>query len=237
MMGGARRLVEMIGKRYLRSLCRHEFEHQVFHWLNERPVEYAFVFRYLAEVYPRTVLDVGTGTTALPSLIRSCGCLVTATDNVQDYWPRGMLNRHYHVIHDDITASRLSGVFDLVTCVSVLEHIEKSDQAVRNMFKLLRRGGHMILTFPYTERFYVRNVYELPGAAYGPGQPYITQSYSRTELSRWSQDNAATILAQEYWQFWDGDYWNVGARVVPPKRVSAEDKHQLTCVLLQKTMD
>lgn len=220
--------------RYIERLCRQEFEEQEFLRLNERPIEYGFVFRMLGELYPRTVLDVGTGTTALPHLLRHCGCIVTATDNVRDYWDAGMVNRHWHVIDDDINATRLSPGFDLVTCVSVLEHIQTPDAAVRNLLSLAAPGGHLLMTFPYTEKSYVKNVYDLPGSSYGKDAAYETQSYSRVELDRWLTENDATIVKQEYWRFWDGDYWTVGRQELPPKSVSVADKHQLTCVLIRR---
>ncbi len=220
--------------KYPAYLCKQEFEHQEFTKFNERPVELAFVFRMIAQIYPMKILDVGTGTTALPHLMRNCGPLVTASDNVRDYWDEGMINRHYHILNDDITDTHISDRFDLITCVSVLEHIEKSDTAVRNLFSLLNPGGHLVMTFPYNERSYVRNVYELPGSAYGMGNPYITQSYSRVELDRWLGENQAEIVEQEYWQFWSQDYWTVGSRIIPPKKVTAADKHQLLCVCLRR---
>ena len=218
---------------YVRRICREEFENQTLRF-NERPVEFDFVFRKLAEIYPRSVLDVGTGTTALPDLIQNCGFLVTATDNVRDYWPAGMFNRHYHVVDDDITNTRLRDTFDFITCVSVLEHIENADAAVRNMLTLLNPGGHLLMTLPYNEKRYVRNVYELPGSSYGRSLPYIAQAYSRAQLDEWFRDGRGTIVDQEYWQFWDGDYWTVGNQVIPPRPVRAEDKHQLSCILVQR---
>lgn len=230
----AKNLTKFLGRLYIERINTEEFANQSFGRFNERPVEFGFVFRKLAELYPRTVLDVGTGTTALPSLIRNCGCLVTATDNVRDYWPSGMTNRHYCVIDDDITATKLTGNFDLVTCVSVLEHITEPDAAVKNMISLLNPGGHLILTFPYSETTYVRNVYELPGSSYGRGLPYITQSYSRLDLDRWLASSGAKISDQEYWQCWSGNHWTVGEQVIPPRKVSIRDRHQLTCVLIER---
>jgi 2-polyprenyl-3-methyl-5-hydroxy-6-metoxy-1,4-benzoquinol methylase len=219
---------------YTSRACRVEFERQTFTRFNERAIEFAFVFRKIAELYPRRILDVGTGTTALPHLMRNCGPIVTATDNVRDYWPSGMLNRHYHVLDDDITRTKLTGPYDLITCISVLEHMERSDAAVRNMFSLLSPQGHLVATFPYNETMYVRNVYELAGSSYGRGCPYITQSYSRTEVLRWLKENGATIVEQEYWKCWEGDHWTVGAQVIPAKRVGVEEKHQLTCLDLTR---
>jgi 2-polyprenyl-3-methyl-5-hydroxy-6-metoxy-1,4-benzoquinol methylase len=234
MFSFARRRVKNLLDRYPQWLCRREFQSQSVTLFNERPIEFGFVFRKVGQIYPRTILDVGTGTTALPHLLRNCGFLVTATDNVRDYWPSGMRNRHYHIIDDDITATRLTDTFDLITCVSVLEHIENSDDAVRNMFSLLKPKGQLILTFPYSEKSYVRNVYELPGSSYGKGAPYITQSYSRKELARWLDENHGIIVDQEYWQFWTGDHWTVGEQLIPPRSVTAADRHQLTCILIQK---
>jgi len=230
----AKRIAWKLLNLYPEWLCRREFESQAFVRFNERPVELSFVFRTLAEIYPRSILDVGTGTAALPHLMRYCGALVTATDNVRDFWPADMFNRHFHIIDDDITDTGLKDKVDLITCISVLEHIERSDAAVRNMFSLLNPNGCLILTFPYSEGGYVRNVYELPGSSYGQGAPYIAQSYSRTELDRWLRENEGVIIEQEYWQFWEGEHWTVGKQLIPPRKVTAKDKHQLTCILIRK---
>ena len=37
-----------------------------------------------------------------PVLLRTCGFIVTAIDNVHDYWPQGMVHRHWAVHHQDI---------------------------------------------------------------------------------------------------------------------------------------
>ncbi|MHC4165479.1 MAG: class I SAM-dependent methyltransferase [Planctomycetota bacterium] len=234
MIRTAKNIIKTILNCYPRWKCRQEFRNQEFTRFNERPVEFNFVFKKLSAIYPRKILDVGTGTTALPHLIRNCGFLTTATDNIRDYWPSGMVNRHYYVINDDITDSHLEETFDLITCISVLEHMERADDAVRNMFRLLNQDGHLIMTFPYNERTYVRNVYDIPGSTYGQGAPYITQSYSRTEIDRWVRANQGVIMDQEYWCFWEGDYWTVGSQIIPPKMVTAADKHQLTCIHIRK---
>jgi len=202
--------------------------------LNERPVEFGFVFKCLTRIYPKKVLDIGTGMTALPHLIRNCGFEVTATDNIKDYWPSGMFNRHYHVINDDITNTSLNQKYNLITCVSVLEHIEKFEEAVRNMFKLLDSKGFLILTFPYTEADYVHNVYDLEGSTCGQNATYITQSFSRKNIDKWLSDNNGTLLSQEYWRIWEGDFWTVGNKIIPPVKVDRNELHQLSCLLIQK---
>jgi len=219
---------------YPNWLCKREFESQTFVRFNERPIEYAFVLKKIGQIYPQTVLDVGTGDTALPSLMRSCGCLVTAIDHERNSSPFEMFNRHYHVIADDITKTQLSEKFDLITCISVLEHIPDYDIAVKTMFSLLHPFGHLVLTFPYTEKTYVRNVYDLYGSSYGSDLSYITQSFSRNELEKWLRENRAVTIEQEYWQFWQGESWTVGNQIIPPNKVTKHDKHQLSCIHIQK---
>jgi 2-polyprenyl-3-methyl-5-hydroxy-6-metoxy-1,4-benzoquinol methylase len=226
-------LVDQAGHAYVALRTRREYHAQVFA-PTERGIELAFLFRHLVAVWPRTVLDVGTGRTALPQVIRSCGPVVTAIDNVRDYWSAGMVNRHYHVIDDDIRRSRLAGPYDLVTCLSVLEHIPEHLEAVRSMVRLLRPGGHLVLSFPYTERSYVPNVYALADSSVREKFPFATQSFSRVEVDRWLADTGAELVDQEYWRFFEGAHWTCGRTVEPPVRVGREDLHQLGCLLLRK---
>jgi SAM-dependent methyltransferase len=46
------------------------------------------------------------------------------------------------------TAEFVPGTFDLITCISVLEHIPSDRDAVDKMWSLLRPGGRLILTLP-----------------------------------------------------------------------------------------
>jgi SAM-dependent methyltransferase len=226
--------INRIGLLYVKFLCKREFESQKFLGINERPVEFAFVFKHLARQWPKQVLDVGTGATALPHLMRNCGFLVTAIDNIRDYWPSSMINRHYHVMDDDITKTHLNETFDFITCVSVLEHIKDHQAAMRSMFRLLNPGGHLVLTVPYNDNRYSENVYALPESTVKEQLPFVTQAYSRTEVNTWLSNNGGEIIEQEYWQFFTGAYWTCGERVQPPRQVDRTDKHQISCLLIRK---
>jgi len=101
------------------------------------------------------------------------------------------------------------------------------------MAHLLKPGGHLVLTCPYTEGEYVPDVYKLPGLGVNPGVTYICQSFCRANLNGWLAQYRLKILDQEYWQCFEGDFWSIGQAVNPPQQVSREQKHQLTCLLLQ----
>lgn len=235
-MGLVKRALRAAGDKYIDYRTRMEYERQRFVRTNERPVEYGYVFKQLNQVQPQTVLDVGTGQSALPALLSTCGFQVTAIDNATDYWPSRLTNRHWHVLHDDIRASRLSEPFDAVVCVSTLEHIPEHADAMREMLRLTRPGGHLILTFPYNETTYHPNVYAQPDAAYGKDLPYVTQSFSRRELDQWlGGEYGGVVVDQEYWKAWTGDLWVKGDLHRPIERVeSPAEPHQLTCLTIRK---
>ena len=223
-----------LGERIIAQIAREEFAKQR-HARVERSIEYRFVFEQLTRTAPVSILDVGPGITALPALMASAGYVVTAIDNVKDFWPAGMFNRHFHVIDDDIRASRLEATFDLVTCISVLEHIDDADAAVAGMFNRLKPGGYLVLTCPYTDHRHCPNVYRLGTSdACGIDVPYICQSYSRQQLEGWLARSNAEIVHQEFWRLYTGEFWSCGNQVWPPVQVEVRDSHQLTCLLLRK---
>jgi hypothetical protein len=94
------------GRAYQRRILLSEFEAtRTFKRHDERPAQIAFLFPAICKTAPKTLLDVGCRISPLSAMIADCGISVTAIDNVRDYWTRGMLNRHWLVIDDDIQAS------------------------------------------------------------------------------------------------------------------------------------
>lgn len=224
----------VIGPKYISNLVLNEYKNQSYTTFNERPVEYSFVFKQLANFCPPNILDVGTGRTALPHLMRNCGFKVTAIDNVKDYWPKGMINRHYLVIDDDITNSKLDQKFDLITCISTLEHILEFDKAIDNMSNLLNSGGKLVITFPYNENKYCPNVYKLNNSKAPKDLSFITQAYSREQINNWCKKHKFSVIEQEYWRFFTGEYWSTGEKLPLPEKSSESQNHQISCVVLKK---
>ena len=230
-----RALVNSVGMAYVKSVCKKEYLNQKFVNFNERSIEFAFLFKYLSSIWPKNILDVGSGMTALPHLIQNCGFQVTAIDNIRDYWPSGMVNRHFHIIDDDIKDSNLQkDQFDFIACISVLEHIEDHESAIKSMVDLLKIGGSLMLSFPYTENAYCGNVYLHPDSSVGQKYPFVTQSFSRSQIDVWLKKNSLEVVDQEYWTFFTGHFWTCGERLVKPVKVNRNNSHQLTCVLLKK---
>ncbi|MBV8552208.1 MAG: class I SAM-dependent methyltransferase [Acidobacteriaceae bacterium] len=223
-----------LGNSYIRRICSAESNGQKFNNHNERSIEYRFALGCLARARPKTVLDVGTGTTAWPHLLRNCGFVTTAIDNVHDYWDDQMVNRHWTVLEVDITKpGEFHGAFDAVTCISVMEHIVDHESAVRNMLRLLVPGGSLIITTPYNHHEYCPDVYKRPDALYGQDLPYICRSHSAREIEQWQQ-LGARLKQREMWRLFSGPVWATGERIPWEQTQSEDSPHQLGCFEFEK---
>jgi|GEM_PF-2786130 len=230
-------LLRQAANNYIYLANLGEWRKPRFRSINERAVEFGFLFKWLprlAATETLEVLDVGSGLSALPQVMANCGYNVTAIDNIKDYWRGASFNRHYHILKDDITSPHISRQFDVITCISVIEHIPDHPKAVSQMFRLLKPGGHLIITCPYNEQLYVKNIYKHPQAGYGKKAGYVCQIFSRREIVAWVSENHGELIAQEYYEIFTGELWTFGKRLYPPRNAAKEGKHHLTCLLLKK---
>lgn len=223
-------LAHRVGRTYISKITSAEAARQSFTRTNERPIEYGFVFSWLNSLQPKTVLDVGTGESALPALVRTCGHVVTAIDNVHDYWKgkRGLVNRHWPVQHEDIREPARQS-FDCVLCISVLEHIADPLRAIRGLYDRTRPTGTVILTTPFGAIGHP-NVYTEPDS-YGTQEPYICRQSSPTDLENWLRVGF-TLEHAEYWRAFDSPYWSVG-NLIRPLQPSPTPAH-LGCFVLRR---
>lgn len=227
-------LVHKCGTWYIQRVCDSESHAQRFTNHNERSIEYRFALDCLSAKRPKSVLDVGTGTTAWPHLLRNCGFVTTAIDNVRDYWDCHMVNRHWTVLDIDITSPDQSlGPFDAITCISVIEHIVDHESAVHHMLKMLNPGGLLIVTTPYNHHEPCPNVYARPDALYDQDAPYICRSHSISEITRW-ESLGARLARRELWQLFSGSVWATGERVAWVKAEDENKPHQLGCFAFEK---
>ena len=115
-------------------------------------------------------LEVGPGSGVyLPTLAKISTCVVAS--DIEDAYLRELvpLVRSYPQIRlarDDITESSFeSAFFDLILCSEVIEHIADSRAALREMHRLLRPGGILILSTPqrYSPLEVLAKIAFLPG--------------------------------------------------------------------------
>ncbi len=122
--------------------------------VNERILETPFILGRIP-TNPVRILDVGACESPLSLMLASMGNDVTALDLREYAFPHPNLKS----VVSDITKHNQTKKFDVIICLSTLEHIglevygskqiSKGDKlAVKNMFNLLKPGGKLLLTTP-----------------------------------------------------------------------------------------
>jgi uncharacterized UPF0146 family protein len=226
-------LYNYFGAKYLNPILKLEQKKRPFPEINERATEYSFALRHMRKLCNGKVLDIGPGKSSWPHLMSTCGFNVKAIDKIDGYWT-SFFNRHYKIYNDDITNPKTTENFQFATCLSVLEHIPDHCSALINIHNLLDKDGYLILTFPYNENVYDKDIYKHPNAGYGQTANFITQVYSRNEINSWLSSTSFQIIDQEYYKVFTGEMWTMGDRVSPCEQTSKSELHHLTCILLQK---
>lgn len=201
--------------------------------VNERLQEYLFALDSINEGYVGRIADIGTGEGSWPSLLSSCGFRVDAFDKKKNYWSV-FSNHHQRVRSLDITKEPTPEIYDVVTCISVIEHIGDSKAAVKNMYKSLRTGGLCVLTFPYNSEEAHQNIYEHPSAGYGKDYLFHTSVYNAQTINDWIEGLGFEVVNREVYQAFSGRLWTFGKRVFPVIKSSEDAPHHLMCLLLRK---
>ncbi len=103
------------------------------------------------------LLDAGTGfgQYAWHALRKYPGISVTATDLKNDYLERAAkcfdlfgLSSQIELQVEDLTDPKVTGRFDCILAIDVLEHIEEDEAAIHHFARRLKRGGCLIISTP-----------------------------------------------------------------------------------------
>lgn len=130
-------------------------------FVNERVVELPWVLGNLPPP-PVRILDVGACESPLALMLASIGYQVTAVD----LRPYPFTHSNLKVVSGDVTKLALSGKFDVVICLSTLEHIglpvyggrtmlAGDTLAIQRMYHWLKPGGNLLLTVPVARKYHV----------------------------------------------------------------------------------
>ena len=122
-----------------------------------RYLEDPLVFNNLELYSGLKLLDIGSGTSIFPLFTASKGVQVLATDINNSVFKLeavaeklGIANFHAE-IQDARNLSYSNNYFDRVSAISTLEHIPNDGDsiAVKEMSRVLKQGGVMVVTIPY----------------------------------------------------------------------------------------
>jgi SAM-dependent methyltransferase len=107
---------------------------------------YDTVLRIVQNLPAGRLLDVPAGEGALAARLIEAGFDVQCCD----LYPEIFRLKSVDIQHGDLggTLPYHDVSFDYITCIEGLEHIENPQQAIREFSRLLKRGGHLIVSTP-----------------------------------------------------------------------------------------
>ena len=134
-----------------RSYYREYFFFEQDNWwfVSRRRILMAVLRRFLPSRSGLMVLDAGCGTGINLDYLGEFG-VVTGTDASEEAIEFCRARGHDGVVRADLTrlADWPDGCYDLVTALDVVEHIEDDRAAVRELVRVTRTGGHLLVTVP-----------------------------------------------------------------------------------------
>jgi SAM-dependent methyltransferase len=227
--------------------------------LDERCVELPWLAAHVA-TGPAVMLDAGSVLNQallldLPAFRDKHLHIVTLAPEAECFWSRGI-----GYLYEDLRALPIrDATYDLVTCVSTLEHVgcdnafyghperaganpDTYPAAVRELARVLRPGGTLLLTVPY-------GVYEFHGAfqqfdasrlataigAFGPAAS-VTTTYYRYTAAGWQRSDAEACADARY-VAWVSTLMRTGVRPDPLLHEAdfASAARAVACVRLVKS--
>ena len=109
-------------------------------------------FRFLRGKLPACkgrVLDVGAGQSPWRGLLRSADYVGIDVESAGEF---GMARQQDIVYYDGVTIPFAEASFDHVLCSEVLEHVPAAEPFLAELHRVLRPGGSLVLTIPWSAR-------------------------------------------------------------------------------------
>lgn len=162
------RELEEFSDRYIKEMTTHGFYPPEYPWPIDnlrdwsRWWEYTFAWLHLKPLFQKqkqvSVLDIGSALTFFPAFLVDRGAMVVSVDiDPRMGWWRDRARRglsvlgnrrnSFHVLTADVCRLPLaSQTFDAVTNISVVEHVAKKWDAIRELQRVLTPGGILVNT-------------------------------------------------------------------------------------------
>lgn len=129
-----------IGSKTLEIMARASYYNQ---WL------YSFIKPYLKG----NVAEVGAGMGTFSNIIANDGYSVTAIDYSKEYLKiiglkNPLIKTHLFDLRSPSPPSQLTGKFDSLIILNVIEHLADDKLAIGHLIKMLKKNGHLIVLVP-----------------------------------------------------------------------------------------
>jgi len=159
------------------------------------------------EIQNKYWLDAGCGTGTLSRILAEQGCRVYGVDASPAMVEKARELECFHkskirfeIVKTIEELPLVSGTFDGVLCSSVIEYLKNPRQCLGEFHRILKKGGHLILSVPNrhsTVRLYQGTLFRL-AALFDKSYPaylkHVRNQYIRKEFEQLLAENGFSIL-------------------------------------------
>lgn len=121
----------------------HEKVNYFFDW--SRQWEYPWILKNVIFQKTDNVLDVGGGTSHFPSLIARRVNHITIGDLYKERMFKTE-SKNVSFVELDASSFKSNEKYDIVLCISVLEHIDDYLRALKNITEVVKKNGYLVIT-------------------------------------------------------------------------------------------
>lgn len=165
---------------------KHSLECNLLKWF-----EYAYSLLYSGHRIRGKTLDIGSAKSVFPYYLGAKGYDVTTID-VADESYRSEIGKKFGVksIFGDLREfnPELEGKFDLITNLSVIEHIDEDTKAIQNLARYLKPGGVMVISTDFYDEYIEypdanrKIVLDRPAGSHTDSRVYTPETFTKRLL-------------------------------------------------------
>lgn len=121
------------------------------------PVKLEWISRYINISGKLKVLDIGSGAGWYSMYLASKGCDVVAIDKN----PLFQEKENLKIIRADLESKidLPDETFDCILAWDIIEHLEKEEQIIKEIFRLLKKGGRLLMSVPNADDSMIADKY------------------------------------------------------------------------------
>ena len=185
----------------------------------------------LHEIVPKMVgpssnrekcLDLGSAEGGFALVLKKLGYDVCATD-IDERSLKILRDRGFNPVKVDVNEAFPfeDGEFNLVTCLEVIEHIKTPDNMLKEITRVLKPGGSLIISTPNINWWYLR-IKHLFGK-WDMHDPDHIRFYTPTRLKRIMQEYGFKVV--EVKSYFVSPHINLHNIKIPPERLRTFEQH------------
>jgi len=105
------------------------------------------ILKFLAKIKGKTILDAGCGKGRFSKILANKGGVVTGVDLSNELLKvaKNKIKNANFIIGNILDLEFLDNSFDYIICVEALEHVPDTDKAIKEMVRVLKKDGKIII--------------------------------------------------------------------------------------------